>query len=259
MTFNLKISEWNSKALKESNFTLKFLQCNQTAKTPEHWHIAISATDLVMVAEPGNCRTGPLQLPAGGHEYSFQYKLPQNLPSSFESQDICKGRVHYMLRARLDSPDENIRQSRDRTFIVLSILDLNREPKTVVGARANLYNFCSLSTPLLFPSFSWGSWLLTPLWASKARFSSNNSFSCFFRNQPSWGERSFCVVAAASQDRCPAHCDLIGQGLFRVRILTWTLRCRTLAGRTYWHHMSPCSRYRLWSLPRTPSSDITRI
>ena len=88
---------------------------------------------LYSILEPGNCRSGPLQLAAGGHEYTFQYQLPQNLPSSFESQDVCKGRVHYMLRARLDSPDENIRQSRERTFIVLSVLDLNREPRTVVS------------------------------------------------------------------------------------------------------------------------------
>ena len=38
-----------------------------------------------------------------------------------------------MLRARLDSPDENIRQSREQIFIVLSVLDLNREPRTVVS------------------------------------------------------------------------------------------------------------------------------
>ncbi len=87
----------------------------------------------VLFSELGQRRNkDPLLLPAGGHEYTFQYKLPDTLPSSFESQELCKGRVHYMLRAKLDSTDENIRQSRDKTFIVLSILDLNREPKAAV-------------------------------------------------------------------------------------------------------------------------------
>ena len=85
------------------------------------------------ISEPAQRRKGQeLLLPAGGHDYTFQYTLPETLPSSFESQDVCKGRVHYVLRARLDSPDENVKQSRDKTFIVLSMLDLNRERKCQV-------------------------------------------------------------------------------------------------------------------------------
>lgn len=73
-------------------------------------------------------------LQEGAHEYTFQYKLPLHLPSSFESEDTqFKGRVHYLLRAKLDSPDESIRQHRDAIFIVLSTLDLNKERKLSVG------------------------------------------------------------------------------------------------------------------------------
>ena len=87
-------------------------------------------------------RADPVILPAGGHDYPFQYRLPDKLPSSFESQDVCKGRVHYQLRARIDSPDESIRQNRDRVFLVLSSLDLNKEPRAAVsmlslGARSH--------------------------------------------------------------------------------------------------------------------------
>ena len=72
-------------------------------------------------------------LTAGAHEYSFQFRLPDSLSSSFESQDVCKGRVHYLLRARLDSPDEHVRQTRDKTLIILSSLDLNKEHRVAVS------------------------------------------------------------------------------------------------------------------------------
>lgn len=41
--------------------------------------------------------------------------------------------MHYLLRARLDSPDDAVRQNRDRVFLVLSNLDLNREPRASVS------------------------------------------------------------------------------------------------------------------------------
>ncbi|ELU15532.1 hypothetical protein CAPTEDRAFT_219110 [Capitella teleta] len=67
-------------------------------------------------------------LQAGAHEYQFQYVLPKSLPSSFESQDVqFKGRVHYILRAKLDTPDESVRSNSDRIFLVLSVMDLNKE------------------------------------------------------------------------------------------------------------------------------------
>ena len=75
-----------------------------------------------------------MTLTAGGHDYPFQYPLPNELPSSFESEDSqFKGRVHFLLRAKLDSPDENIRQHRDRVFLILARLDLNKQPSFAVS------------------------------------------------------------------------------------------------------------------------------
>ena len=72
-------------------------------------------------------------LPTGVYDYPFKYKLPDKLPSSFESQHSCKGRVHYQLRARLDSPDDSIRLDCYKVFVVLATLDLNTEPRASVS------------------------------------------------------------------------------------------------------------------------------
>jgi hypothetical protein len=78
-------------------------------------------------------------LPAGSHEYQFQYVLPKSLPSSFESQDLqFKGRVHYILRAKLDTPDESVRTNSDRIFLVLSVMDLNKEQNAGVSAHCSM-------------------------------------------------------------------------------------------------------------------------
>lgn len=69
------------------------------------------------------------KLAAGAYEFPFDYKLRQNLPSSFESHDLrLKGRVHFLIRAKLDSPVTNFQLRRDRIIIVLQTLDLNKEP-----------------------------------------------------------------------------------------------------------------------------------
>ncbi len=74
------------------------------------------------------------KLTSGSHQFSFQYSLATDLPSSFENQDEqFKGRVHYLLRAKLDTPDDSLRQHVDKVFIVLNTLDLNREPSALVG------------------------------------------------------------------------------------------------------------------------------
>ena len=87
----------------------------------KNWYPAFS--------DPRNTLRDAFQvLQAGVHEYTFQYRLPQRLPSTFESEDpLFKGRVHYQLRARLDSPDDAVRQHCDTAFIVLAALDLNKE------------------------------------------------------------------------------------------------------------------------------------
>ena len=102
-------------------------------------------------------RADPIILPAGGHDYPFQYKLPDKLPSSFESQDVCKGRVHYQLRARIDSPDDSIRQNKDRVFLVLSALDLNKEPRASVSLLSLILvvNICKATDVVNFWSNLW--------------------------------------------------------------------------------------------------------
>ena len=86
------------------------------------------------VADPREKASGDsLLLHAGAHEYDFQYPLPRALPTSFESQDPqFKGRVHYVLHAKLESPDESLRQHREKVFLVLSHLDLNKDPRVSV-------------------------------------------------------------------------------------------------------------------------------
>ncbi len=46
---------------------------------------------------------------------------------------LLQGRVHYHVRARIDSPDDSVRQNKDRVFIILSNLDLNTEPHASVS------------------------------------------------------------------------------------------------------------------------------
>lgn len=86
-----------------------------------------------------------INLPAGAHEFPFNYQLRENLPSSFESHDLrLKGRVHYLVRAKLDSPDVNLQLRRDRIIIVLQTLDLNKEPKVKVGPCKILKRLCMI-------------------------------------------------------------------------------------------------------------------
>ena len=93
---------------------------------------------MLGVSDPRNTLRDAIQvLQAGSHEYTFQYRLPAHLPSTFESENSqFKGRVHYMLRARLDSPDEMVRQHCDANFVVLASLDLNKERCLTVRSAA---------------------------------------------------------------------------------------------------------------------------
>lgn len=73
--------------------------------------------------------------PRVDHEYKFHYALPMSLPSTFESHDDvnAKGRVHYVIRAKLDSQDDAVKRNEDKVIIVLSELDLNTEDGVQVG------------------------------------------------------------------------------------------------------------------------------
>ena len=91
---------------------------------------------LFVLLDPRHRHPGKTQfLQAGAHEYSFEYTLPSTLPSSFESEDSqFKGRVHYLLRAKLDSPVDVLRETKDKVFIVLSSLDLNKCDRLAVSS-----------------------------------------------------------------------------------------------------------------------------
>ena len=93
----------------------------------------LTVPDLYVFSDPSPLRSDPVVLPTGVYDYPFKYKLPDKLPSSFESQHSCKGRVHYQLRARLDSPDDSIKLDCYKVFVVLATLDLNTEPRASVS------------------------------------------------------------------------------------------------------------------------------
>ncbi|XP_014210428.1 arrestin domain-containing protein 17 [Copidosoma floridanum] len=64
-----------------------------------------------------------IELPAGTHTYPFNYVLPPNLPSSFESDF---GRIRYTAKAVLDRPWK-FDQETKVAFTVVSHFDLNKE------------------------------------------------------------------------------------------------------------------------------------
>lgn len=156
-------------------------------------------------------------LQAGAHEYQFTYVLPRSLPSSFESQDLqFKGRVHYILRAKLDTPDESVRTNCDKMFLVLSALDLNKEPKAGVSTRLWFHygSTCPVITDIL---------------------------SC--RKVSSCGVRSKCVAAVVSQVLFLVSWGWIARGMFPGKILTWMPSWTIWVGEKLVLHMSPCSRW----------------
>ena len=67
-------------------------------------------------------------MPSGTHTYPFNYVLPPNLPSSFESDF---GRIRYTAKAILDRPWKFDHETKV-AFTVVSHFDLNKEPKASV-------------------------------------------------------------------------------------------------------------------------------
>ncbi|VDP32881.1 unnamed protein product [Soboliphyme baturini] len=76
---------------------------------------------------------------SGIHEFQFSFSIPQNIPSSFES-DL--GHVRYWCRASLHrpwTPDQTVKKA----FSVVGVLDLNHEPLAFVSGRCSP-KLCSL-------------------------------------------------------------------------------------------------------------------
>ncbi|KAK6643831.1 hypothetical protein RUM43_000094 [Polyplax serrata] len=67
-----------------------------------------------------------VEIPAGSHTYNFSAKLPDSLPSSFESQF---GYVRYTVKAILNRPWK-FDQECKAAFTVVSPLDLNKVPES---------------------------------------------------------------------------------------------------------------------------------
>lgn len=70
-----------------------------------------------------------IEIQAGEHKFPFTCTLPENLPSSFESDF---GHVRYTVKAILDRPwkfDQEVKAA----FTIVLPFDLNQEPRTSVG------------------------------------------------------------------------------------------------------------------------------
>lgn len=94
--------------------------------------------------------------PTVDHEYKFHYALPSALPSTFESHDVnAKGRVHYIIRAKLDSPDDAVKQNLDKVIVVLSELDLNIEDRVQVAQRPYSLCTCNYCSVYIFIDLNW--------------------------------------------------------------------------------------------------------
>ncbi|XP_033226802.1 arrestin domain-containing protein 17-like [Belonocnema kinseyi] len=89
---------------------------------------------------------GETELPSGEHVRPFEYKLPQNLPSSFESEF---GSIRYTAKAIFGFP-WGFNQEIEHAFKVVSNCDLNRDPrakKPVMVEKCKAFGcYCTLST-----------------------------------------------------------------------------------------------------------------
>lgn len=72
-----------------------------------------------------------MHIPVGYQRYTFQFQLPNNIPSSFEHR---YGHVRYTVKAVLDRPWK-FDQECKTAFTVVSILDLNTERHKCVRDR----------------------------------------------------------------------------------------------------------------------------
>lgn len=88
------------------------------------------------------------KLPAGTHIYPFNFMLPPDLPSSFESEH---GKIIYTIKAVIDRP-MNFDHTTTVTFEVVSILDLNEDLSAFVSYLCIFYN---LSFSISLRSFDW--------------------------------------------------------------------------------------------------------
>ncbi|XP_047369298.1 dolichol kinase isoform X5 [Vespa velutina] len=96
----------------------------------------------------GSASGNEIEIQAGEHKFPFTCTLPENLPSSFESDF---GHVRYTVKAILDRPwkfDQEVKAA----FTIVLPFDLNQEPRTSERIREEMSkSFCCLcctSAPL---------------------------------------------------------------------------------------------------------------
>ncbi|XP_043248558.1 arrestin domain-containing protein 17-like [Colletes gigas] len=87
-----------------------------------------------------------VQIPAGYHEYPFEFQLPHNIPTSFEH---IYGHIRYTVKAAIDRPWKFNHECKI-AFTVISNLDLNAYQDKCLGiddeGRKNFYRCCCIST-----------------------------------------------------------------------------------------------------------------
>lgn len=77
----------------------------------------LDTTSDLIEPKPGE---NQVTLDAGTHTFDFQFEIPPNCPSSYESSD---GYVRYLMRVNIERPATN--QIRNVGFTVINSLDLN--------------------------------------------------------------------------------------------------------------------------------------
>ncbi|XP_043266340.1 arrestin domain-containing protein 17-like [Colletes gigas] len=86
-----------------------------------------------------------VQIPVGYHKYSFQFQLPQNIPTSFEHM---YGHIRYTVKVVIDRPWRFDHECK-AAFTVVSMLDLNAHRHKCLGIddeiKKNFYNCCCIS------------------------------------------------------------------------------------------------------------------
>ena len=72
-----------------------------------------------------------IYVPAGSHEFPFEFTLPTSLPASFDGQ---WGQVRYVVKAILSRPWKYDIE-REKNFEVKGYSDLNEEPELAVSSK----------------------------------------------------------------------------------------------------------------------------
>ncbi|KIH58821.1 arrestin domain protein [Ancylostoma duodenale] len=97
----------------------------------ESYSAKVIYTDDKMVA--WSSASGAMEVfPAGSYQYPFTFKLPHDLPPSFEGS---YGYVRYMVKIELDRPWYRINKRDNKVFTVVPVFDLNTISQAILPAK----------------------------------------------------------------------------------------------------------------------------